>query len=135
MMKVLGIVAFCRSKLAGEKRTDIVMPHCILNYGRCHAPYFLNSCGAMIVTFMLLACAGPAVAAPPVTRPAANEISLANLPESMELKTLVDYVGQRLDLNLLYDEQLNNQRVTLKAPVAVSREQLLGILSSALRLK
>ena len=58
-----------------------------------------------------------------------------NFPENMEIKTLVQYVSQRLEINILYDEQVGNRRVTIKAPQQVPESSLLGLLESALKMK
>ncbi len=59
-----------------------------------------------------------------------------NFPEDVELKTLVDYVSQRLGLNIIYqDEQLANQKVTIKSPAKVPATALLGLLQNLLKIK
>ncbi|QNN21543.1 hypothetical protein HED60_04390 [Planctomycetales bacterium ZRK34] len=58
-----------------------------------------------------------------------------NLPENVELKILVDYVSERLNLNIFYDEQIANKRVTIKAPGKIPVESLLGLLESTLKMK
>jgi len=58
-----------------------------------------------------------------------------NFPEPIELRVLADYVGERLGVNILYDEQINNKRVTLRAPERVPVASLMGLLESALKLK
>lgn len=71
------------------------------------------------------------------TRPATEEslISL-NFPENVDLKTMVDYVSQRLSLNIIYqDEQLTNQRVTIKSPTRIPVAALPGLLDSLLKIK
>ncbi|MGA2230827.1 MAG: secretin N-terminal domain-containing protein [Tepidisphaeraceae bacterium] len=69
------------------------------------------------------------------TLPASDqELITLNFPENMELKTLVDYVSQRLGFNVSYqDEQLSNQRVTIRAPSQVPATALLGLLQSMLK--
>ena len=69
------------------------------------------------------------------TLPASDqELITLNFPENMELKTLVDYVSQRLGFNVSYqDEQLANQRVTIRAPSQVPATALLGLLQSMLK--
>lgn len=63
-----------------------------------------------------------------------NAITL-KFPESMEIKLLIDYVCQRLNINIIYDEQVGNKRITLKTPEPVTKESLLDLLESALRMK
>lgn len=64
-----------------------------------------------------------------------DELIELNLPEGMPLQLLVDYVGERLELNLIYDPATVNQRVTLKAPARVPKSSLLGLLRSVLKMK
>lgn len=64
-----------------------------------------------------------------------DEVVTLNFPENVELKVLADYVGKRLDINILYDEQINNKKVTLKAPKQIPVDSLMGLLESALKLK
>ncbi|MEZ6192083.1 MAG: secretin N-terminal domain-containing protein [Phycisphaerales bacterium] len=58
-----------------------------------------------------------------------------NFGETVELKVLVDYVAKRLDMNVLYDEQVGNKLVTIKSPGQIPRSTLLGLLESVLRMK
>ncbi len=67
---------------------------------------------------------------------AADEAALIslNFPENMPLKVLVDYVAERLKVNLLYDPQLISKRVTIKAATKVTEDSLLGLLESVLKM-
>lgn len=76
----------------------------------------------------------PPVAAP-ATAPSGQQLITLNFPDNLELKVLVEYVSDRLGVNILYDEQAINQRVTLKTPAQVPRESLMGLLESALKMK
>lgn len=69
------------------------------------------------------------------TSPAADDsLILLNFPENMEIKALVDYVSQRLALNVSYqDEQLANLRVTIRSPAQVPASALVGLLQSTLK--
>ncbi|MCC6680521.1 MAG: hypothetical protein IT445_06420 [Phycisphaeraceae bacterium] len=58
-----------------------------------------------------------------------------NLPPNVDLKVLIDYVSQRLGINILYDEQIANKKITIKAPTHIPVDSLLGLLESALRMK
>lgn len=58
-----------------------------------------------------------------------------NFPENLELKALIDYVGQRRGINFLYDEQVAGKRVTLKAPLKVPTDSLVALLGSVLKMK
>lgn len=69
--------------------------------------------------------------------PAANGGGMIrlNFPDNVEVKVLVEYVSQRLGINILYDEQIGAQKVTIKAPTPIPNDSLLGVLDSALRMK
>lgn len=67
-------------------------------------------------------------------KPKAGMIRL-NFPENVEVKVLAEYVSQRLGVNIIYDEQVGAKRVTIKAPVAIPKDSLLGLLESALKMK
>jgi general secretion pathway protein D len=66
------------------------------------------------------------------TAPPNKSISL-NFPEAVPLKVLIDFVSQRLSLNILYDDQFVGQRVSIQAPVKISETELLGLLKSVLQ--
>jgi general secretion pathway protein D len=67
--------------------------------------------------------------------PSTDELITLSFPDNVELKVLIEYVSDRLGLNVLYDEQVASQRVTLKTPTLVPRSSLQGILAAALRSK
>lgn len=81
---------------------------------------------------MLIAPALAQNAAPP---PPAQGMVRLNFPQEIELKILVDYVSSRLGINILFDEQLANKKISVKAPGDIPAESLLRILESALRMK
>lgn len=58
-----------------------------------------------------------------------------NLPPEVELSVFVDYVSQRLGIRILYDEQIANKKITIKAPGKIPVNSLLGVLESALKMK
>ena len=58
-----------------------------------------------------------------------------NFPANVELKVFIEYVSQRLSVNILYDEQEVNKRITIKAPTKVPVASLLDLLESALQMK
>ena len=64
-----------------------------------------------------------------------QELIDLNLPAELELELLVTLVSQELELQVLYDQGIARERVTLKAPKQVPRSLLLSILRSALRMK
>ena len=82
-------------------------------------------------------CLGQSAApqpSPPATLPAAEMIAL-NFPDNVEVKSLIEYVSDRLGINILYDEQVANQRLTIKTPAEIPKSSLLGLLESALKMK
>ncbi len=58
-----------------------------------------------------------------------------NFPQDVELKVLVDYVSQRLGMKILYDEEIANKKISLRAPGEVPAESLMNILQSAVKMK
>ena len=78
---------------------------------------------------------GQETAVTPATAPVEpEEMIQLNLPENLEVKVLVDYVGKRLNLNLLYDEAVGRQRVTIAAATKIPRSSLMGLLQSVLKM-
>ena len=57
------------------------------------------------------------------------------LPEDVEIRMLVEYVAQRTQMNVLFDEQVGRQRVTLKTPREIPASSLPGLLTSVLQMK
>ena len=86
---------------------------------------------AVLLALALLGARAPAADAPQ----AAPGRVVLNFPENVDLKVLIDYVGKRLGVNFLYDEQYGNLRVTIKAPTAVPADSLMTLLDSALRMR
>lgn len=58
-----------------------------------------------------------------------------NFPENLELQVLVDYVGKRLGINFIYDEQIRSKQVTIRAPRQIPADSLMTLLESALKMK
>ena len=58
-----------------------------------------------------------------------------NFPPQVELRLLIDYVAERVGLNILYDESVGAKAVTLRVSGGVPVSSLLPILESALRMK
>lgn len=81
----------------------------------------------------LLALPLPLVAQDGKTAVAEPSVQLDFAPQ-MELKLLVDYVSQRLELGILYDDQIADKRVTIRAPRKVPVSSLLELLQSVLRM-
>lgn len=72
---------------------------------------------------------------PAEQQPAQQELIQLNFPDNVELKLLLDYVSERLNTNIIYDEQQAAQRLTIRAPAAVPKSSLLTLLQSVLRQK
>lgn len=94
-----------------------------------------------ICLLLLGVCGGRALAQgkniSPNKPPAADtdgEVAL-HFPPNVQLNVLVDYVSQRLGINILYDEQMVHKRITLKTPTKVPVSSLMDVLQSALRMK
>ena len=64
----------------------------------------------------------------------AEELIQFNLPENVTLKVLADFVGQKLGMNIVYDQQLNGRTVTIKAPKALPASSLKQLLESMLKI-
>ena len=90
-------------------------------------------CAAALLGVLLLAGAAPAPPGP-TTAPAGAMVSL-NLPDNAPLKVLIDYVTQEFGVNILYDEQISNQRLTIKAPAQLPKSAVPALLESALKMK
>lgn len=58
-----------------------------------------------------------------------------NFPREIEIQALVDYVSERLDVKILYDEEIANKKISVKASGEIPAESLLQLLQSALRIK
>lgn len=65
--------------------------------------------------------------------PALTDTVRLDFPETVELKLVVDYVSATLGLNVIYDENLLNKRVSLRVAEPVPKDALLGILKTILR--
>ena len=72
----------------------------------------------------------------PATTPASGPAQVQlNFPEDVELKMFVDYVSARLNVKILYDEQIANKKVTIKAPGQIPADSLMELLESVLKMK
>lgn len=58
-----------------------------------------------------------------------------NLGPEVPIHALLDYVSERLKIKILYDQQVANEKVTIRAPEEVPVSSLLGLLESILRIK
>ena len=57
-----------------------------------------------------------------------------NFPPNVELRLLIDYVADRIGMNILYGDEVARARVTLKSTQEVPVDALPGLLESALRM-
>ena len=57
-----------------------------------------------------------------------------NLPPSLELSALIEYVSTRLSINIIYDDATVKRRVTISAPQRIPKDALLGLLKSILKM-
>ena len=57
------------------------------------------------------------------------------LPPNTELKTLIDLVSQRLNVQFVYDEAVADKRISIDSPKPIPVESLLDVLRSALKMK
>lgn len=74
-------------------------------------------------------------ASSPSTQSSGSNMIRLTFPENMEIKALAEYVSGRLNINVLYDEQIGAKRLTIKSPADVPKDSLLGLFQSALRMK
>lgn len=75
---------------------------------------------------------------PSGSRDHADEPSMValDLPESIDLKVLVDLIGRRKDINFIYDRNvLANKQVTIEAPEKLPSDALIALLESALEMR
>lgn len=67
--------------------------------------------------------------------PTAPGMIQLTFPPETELRVLVDYVSQRLGVRFLYDEQVANKRISVRATEPIPADTLLNVLESALKMK
>ena len=92
-----------------------------------------NSIIAKLILFMVLLCSLPLLQSPQIA--SAQDSVKLNFPEQMDLKVLIEYVSRRVGVKILYDEQVANKKITIKAPGDVPAATLLEVLQSALKIK
>jgi len=83
-------------------------------------------------------CAQTAAPAAPPSQEVAGEpagMVTLNLPEEVELKTLIDYIGKRRGINFLYDEQIAGRKVSIKSNQQIPAASMMALLESALKMK
>ena len=57
-----------------------------------------------------------------------------NFPQEIEIQALVEFVSQRLNINILFDKEIADKRINIKAASEIPVESLLGVLESALKI-
>lgn len=64
-----------------------------------------------------------------------GDVVQLNFGQAIQIQGLVDYVSERLGINILYDDRIANKTVNIQAPAEIPAESLLELLQSALRMK
>jgi type II secretory pathway component GspD/PulD (secretin) len=80
----------------------------------------------------------PVATAAAASRPAttaANGFVELNLPPDVELRVVVDYIAKRLGMNVIYDQRVDGQKLTLTTPGRVPTASLPALLEGVLRSK
>ena len=98
------------------------------------------SCPTCAVLCLLAAIAAPRQAVAQQAegiKPAATEASQVqlNFPNEIEVKELVDYVSMRLKINILYDQEIANKKISVRAPEKIPVSSLLSVLETRLKIK
>lgn len=88
----------------------------------------------LLGVFALHAIAVAQQGAVPAPSSVESTVQLTFPPET-ELRVLIDYVSQRLGLRFLYDEQVANKRISVRAAEPIPTASLLNVLESALKMK
>jgi len=70
----------------------------------------------------------------PTSRPSDAEMIQLYFPADLEVKVFVEYVSKRLGMNILYDDSVGRQRVTISSPAGIPKDSLLGLLHSVLKM-
>ncbi len=93
--------------------------------------------GWLVLIALAALCSTPQclVAQPSAGQQDEEETVQLNFPNEIDIKTLVDYVSERLKISVFYDEKIEQQRITVRAPEPIPVSSLLGILQSTLRMK
>ncbi len=68
---------------------------------------------------------------PDMPQPTGDNVTLSQFAEAVELKTLVEYVAETLELNIVGSDALTGS-VVINAPVTVPKSELLGLLAALL---
>lgn len=115
---------------------------------RCLGPHHLAALVlSAVMAGALVHGALPAVAAPaasqpaatgsssqPATKPADAEMIQLSLPKNLQVKTLVEYISQRMQMNILYDESLVKGTVTVNSPAKIPKDSLMDLFKGILKI-
>ncbi len=80
----------------------------------------------------------------PAPRPVVNEptqkaedadLVQLNFPNEVDLEVLVEYIAQRLELKILFDEAIANKKIRLRTTGDIPVDSLMQVLQSALKMK
>lgn len=90
----------------------------------------------LLFAWGVLAGTGPAAGQTTraATAPAEKSIRL-NFPTAVDLRVLVEYVSRQIGMNVLYDQELEKQTVSITSPSEIAPDSLLPFLQSVLRQK
>jgi len=114
-------------------------------YFRIHIPLQLALLAALAGPIWLGACpafAAPAASQPaptgaspqPATQPSEAEMIQLNLPKNLQVKTLVEYISQRMQMNILYDESLVKGTVMVNSPAKIPKDSLMDLFKGILKI-
>ncbi|MFB3891196.1 MAG: type II secretion system protein GspD [Phycisphaerae bacterium] len=57
-----------------------------------------------------------------------------NLPPTVELKVLIEYVSKRLNMNIIYEESVGAAKVAMLSPNRIRKDELVGLLKDVLKM-
>jgi type II secretory pathway component GspD/PulD (secretin) len=114
-------------------------------YLRIRIPFHLALLAILAGPLWLGACpafAAPAASQPaptgaspqPATQPSEAEMIQLNLPKNLQVKTLVEYISQRMQMNILYDESLVKGTVTVNSPAKIPKDSLMDLFKGILKI-
>ena len=84
------------------------------------------------IAIVFVAFAAPDLKAQPTPQ---DEMVQLNFPAEVEIKVLIDYVSNALDVKIIYDEQIATKRISVRSSTPVPKTSLLPVLNSALKMK
>ena len=94
--------------------------------------YLRNNFIPLMIVVLLLSIGHDSLV--PAQQPQAGKTAKLSLPGEVDLATLVDYVSQRLEIRILYDNKLSTKKINIRAPKEVPIDTLRQVLQSALRM-